>query len=262
VHRLLQVTSPLSPTVLREPGLVRRTEHTGSVSGSTFLSPRAIVVPVVSFRLLSDMSEDDGRSVLARCRRRRFRRGEVVFHDGDPGEALHLVAKGRFAVRVTTPLGDTAMLRVFRTGDYFGELAALERGPRTGTVLALEDGETLCLHHEELNELRAQQPAIDQAILAALAGEVRRLAGSLVEALYLPVERRLWRRLVDLADVYADGGAPVAVPFTQEELAQLAGTTRSTANRVLRAGETAGVVRVTRRRIEVVDLPAVRALAH
>jgi CRP/FNR family transcriptional regulator, cyclic AMP receptor protein len=217
---------------------------------------------VVSFRLLAGMSEDDRRSLLVRCRRRRFRRGEVVFHDGDPGETLHLVAKGRFAVRVTTPLGDTAMLRVFRTGDHFGELAALERGPRTGSVIALEDGETLSVHHEELNELRAAQPAIDRAILAALADEVRRLARALVEALYLPVERRLWRRLLDLAEVYADGGGPVTVPLTQEELAQLAGTTRSSANRVLRTGETDGVVRMTRRRIEVVDLPALRALGR
>jgi CRP/FNR family transcriptional regulator, cyclic AMP receptor protein len=219
-------------------------------------------VTVVSRQLLSGMSEEDRRSVLARCRRRRFRRGEVVFHDGDPGEALHLVAKGRFAVRVTTPLGDTAMLRVFRTGDYFGELAALERGPRTGTVVALEDGETLSLYHEELNELRAEQPGIDRAILSALADEVRRLSRVLVEALYLPVERRVWRRLVDLAEVYAEDGVAVTVPLTQEELAQLAGTTRSTANRVLRTGETAGVVRMTRRRIEVVDLPALRALGR
>ena len=95
--------------------------------------------------------------------------------------------------------------------------------------------------------------------MSALIGEVRRLAHALVEALYLPVDRRVWRRLVDLAEIYADGSASVTVPFTQEDLAQLAGTTRPSANKVLRAGEAAGIVRMTRGRIEVVDLEAVRA---
>jgi CRP/FNR family cyclic AMP-dependent transcriptional regulator len=214
---------------------------------------------VVSYQLLAGMPDEAQRSLLALCRRRHFRRGEVVFHDGDPGETLHFVAKGHFAVRVTTPLGDTSMLRVFQPGDCFGELAALEPAPRTGTVLALDDADTLSLSHSQLDELRALHPGVDRLLMAALTGEVRRLARALVEALYLPVDRRLWRRLVELAEIYADGGTTVTVPFTQEDLAQLAGTTRPSANRVLRAGEALGIVRMTRGRIEVVDVDAVRA---
>lgn len=219
----------------------------------------AKAVGVVGYRLLAGMSEEAQRSLLALCRRRRFKRGEVVFHDGDPGETLHLVARGHFAVRVTTTRGDTAMLRVFRPGDYFGELAVLQPAPRTGTVIALEDADTLSLAHAQLDELRARDPGIDRLLIDALVGEVRRLAGALVEALYLPVELRLWRRLVDLAEIYAEGDPTVMVPFTQEDLAQLAGTTRPTANRVLRIGEAAGVVRMTRGYIEVIDLVAARA---
>jgi CRP-like cAMP-binding protein len=205
------------------------------------------------------MSDEEQRALLTLCRRRRFSRGEIVFHDGDPGNTLHLVAKGHFAVKVTTPLGETAMLRVFRPGDWFGELAALEPAPRAGTVIALEDADTLSLSDEQLDELRARHPGVERLLIRALIGEIRRLAGALVEALYLPVERRVWRRLVELADIYADGDPPVTVPLTQEDLAQLAGTTRPTANRVLRAGEDVGIVRMTRGRIEVVDVDAARA---
>ena len=215
---------------------------------------------VVNYRLLAGMPDEAQRTLLALCRRRRFKHGEVVFHDGDPGESLHLVAKGHFAVRVTTPLGDTAMLRVFQPGDCFGELAALQPAPRAGTVVALEDADTMSLSHTQLDELRVLHPGVDRLLTTALIGEVRRLAGALVEALYLPVEQRVWRRLGDLAEIYADGGgARVTVPFTQEDLAQLAGTTRPSANKVLKAGEAVGIVRMTRGRIEVVDLDAVRA---
>ena len=57
------------------------------------------------------------------ARRRTFRRGEVVFHRDDLAESLHLIVKGRFAVRITTPLGETAMLDVIGPGEAFGELA-------------------------------------------------------------------------------------------------------------------------------------------
>lgn len=214
---------------------------------------------MVSYRLLAGMPDEAQRSLLALCRRRHFRQGEVVFHDGDPGESLHLVAKGHFAVRVTTPLGDTAMLRVFQPGDCFGELAALQPAPRAGTAVALEDADTMSLSHTQLDELRALHPGVDRLLTAALIGEVRRLAGALLEALYLPVDQRVWRRLVDLAEIYADGGPSATVPFTQEDLAQLAGTTRPTANKVLKAGEAVGIVRIARGRIEVVDLDGARA---
>jgi CRP-like cAMP-binding protein len=218
---------------------------------------------VVTYGLLTGMPEDAQRELFARCRRRRFKRGEVVFHDGDPGDTLHLVAKGHFAVRATTPMGDTAMLRVFRPGDCFGELAVIQPAPRAGTVVALEDGDTLSLTHVELDELRAMHPGVDQLLTLALIAEVRRLAAALVEALYLPVERRLWRRLVDLVEIYGgDGSATTTVPFTQEDLAQLAGTTRPTANKVLRAGESSGVVRMTRGRIEVLDIEAAKTLGR
>ena len=95
----------------------------------------------------------------------------------------------------------------------------------------------------------------------ALVTEVRRLSAALIEALYVPVERRVWLRLIDLVELYG-GDTPVVIPLTQDDIAQLAGTTRPTANRVLRAGEDHGVVQLGRSRIEVHDRAALQRLAH
>ena len=96
--------------------------------------------------ICSTCSTTRQRSELTRhSRRRRFKRNEVVFHDGDPGDTLHIVMKGHFAVRITTPLGDTATLRVVGPGDHFGELAVLAPAARTGSVVALDRAETLCV---------------------------------------------------------------------------------------------------------------------
>jgi CRP-like cAMP-binding protein len=211
---------------------------------------------------LLDMLDDaEQREVLAAARRRRFKRNEVVFHDGDPGDTLHLVVEGHFAIRITTPLGDQAMLRVFGPADYFGELAMLSAGPRCGSAISLDGGETLSVHRDDFDQLRAKRPKINELLTDALVAEVRRLSTALIEALYVPVERRIWLRLIDLADLYG-GDAPVVIPLTQDDVAQLAGTTRPSANRVLRAGEEQGVIQLSRGRIVVNDRSALRRIAH
>lgn len=211
--------------------------------------------------LLALLDDDEQRDVLTAARRRRFKRNEVVFHDGDPGDTLHLVVEGHFAIRITTPLGDQAMIRVFGPADYFGELAMLSSGPRRGSAISLDGGETLSLHREDFQRLRERRPKINELLTDALVAEVRRLSAALIEALYVPVERRVWLRLIDLVELYA-GDPPVVIPITQDDIAQLAGTTRPTANRVLRVGEEQSVLRLARGRIEVHDQAALRRLAR
>src|SRR4051812_31226583 len=100
----------------------------------------------MEWQLLSSLADDDRRTLLTMARRRRFRRNEVIFHEGDPGDAFHLISKGRVAVRVNTPLGETATLVILGPGEYFGEMAILSPAPRNATVVALEPVETMSLH--------------------------------------------------------------------------------------------------------------------
>ena len=62
--------------------------------------------------LLDCLDDDERRQLLSETTRRRFKRGEVLFHDGDPGDTLHLIDKGHVAIRTTTPLGDVATFAV------------------------------------------------------------------------------------------------------------------------------------------------------
>ena len=205
--------------------------------------------------ILSSLGEEARRHLLASTRRRRFARREVLFHEGDPGDTLHLIDKGRVAVRITTPLGDVATLSVLGSGECVGEMALLGSGHRGATVVALEKTETLSLHRDQFEELRRENPAVDRFLIDVLAAEVRRLDGQLMEALFLPVERRVLRRLVALtgiygSDTYSNGSE---IPLTQDDLASLAGTSRATVNRVLRQAEEAGWLSLGRGRIRIVD---------
>jgi CRP/FNR family transcriptional regulator, cyclic AMP receptor protein len=216
----------------------------------------------MEWALLNGVPEEVRRRVLAGARLRRFARGEVVFHEGDPGDTLHLIAKGRVAVRTTTALGDTATLAVLGAGDFFGELALLEERPRTASIVALEKTETLALHRDDFDEISRDHPSIYAFLAHVLGAQVRRLSGQVMDALYVPAEKRVLRRLGELARVYGDREGEVTIPLTQEDLATMAGTSRATVNRVLGDAEKAGFVNVGRMKISVVDRTALEKHAR
>jgi CRP-like cAMP-binding protein len=206
------------------------------------------------WKLLTSLTPDEERRVISQTQRRRFRRNEVVFHEGDPGDSLHLIAKGHVAVRRSTPLGEIATLVVLGPGDYFGELIFVSpESGRNATVVALDALETLSLHRDQLQTLRSQYPTIDRFLLDAMAQEIRRLSSLLSDAFYVPVDKRVWRRLLEVANTYGNDGPAQLVPLTQEDLASLAGTTRPSANKALRIAEEAGLITISRGEIRLLD---------
>jgi len=212
----------------------------------------------VEWDVLNGLSEDSVRILLTRSRRRRFARREVLFHAGDPAASVHLVAKGRVAIRVTSPLGDLVTLDLLVAGNVLGEMALLAPGGvRSATALALEPTETHMIDAEVFAQLRRDQPALTEVLVALLAARVRQLNERLLEALYVPADSRLLRRVLELADMYG-----AEIPLTQEDLAGLAGATRATVNRVLRREEKAGAVTLGRGRLVVVDREALARRAH
>lgn len=209
---------------------------------------------MTDFDLLRSLSDDERRHVLSTCTRRRFRKRDILCHEGDPGDCVHLIQSGRQIVRVTTPLGHTATLSLLGPGDSWGEQALLSpHARRTATVVAIEDTETLTLSREQLARLRRQQPQIDRFLTDTLAAQVRRLSAMVLEALYLPVDERVVRRLAHLARVYGGANALAEIRLTQDDLASMAGTTRATANKVLRELEDKRIVTLGRGTITVID---------
>ena len=201
--------------------------------------------------------------VLSAARPRHYSRGEVVFHEGDPGDTLHIIRSGRLAVRVSTDAGESATLRILRPGDAFGELSLLRPNAdhlRSATITALEPVETLVLPRAAFESLRVSHPQVERLLVSLLAERVDQLSQRLLEALYVGVERRVLRRLLELVDIYGDDGASTPViPLTQDDLAGLAGASRPTVNQVLQRLASQGVVLLRRGSILVTDPAELRS---
>lgn len=212
--------------------------------------------------VLASLPPDERRTLAAGLRRRAYRRDEVIVHQGDPANTLHLIAAGHASVRVTLPGGEFVVVGILGSGDAFGERALVgEPNSRGATVVALERCETLSLGRDEFERLRTAYPGVDRFLVDLLARRVDKLNTYLVETLFVPAERRVLRRLLELCELYPADGQGIVIPVTQETLASLAGTTRPTANQVLRRLVAGGMVTVSRSQIVVLNRAGLRQRA-
>jgi CRP/FNR family transcriptional regulator, cyclic AMP receptor protein len=214
--------------------------------------------------LLGPLSSVERSELLASARSRRFAREQVIFHEGDLADTVHLIRSGRAAVRVSSPAGDVVTLNILSAGDYFGELSLLRNARsrrRTATLVALEDLETLALSANAFHAVCDRYPKVERLLVAFLAQRVEELSHRLLEALYVSVDRRVYRRLVELAEIYRNADECIAIPLRQEHVADLAGATRPTVNQVLQKLSSQGIVELHRGRIDVLDVPALRRRA-
>jgi CRP/FNR family transcriptional regulator, cyclic AMP receptor protein len=172
------------------------------------------------------------------------------------------VARGRFVATIDSPVtGQAAAVNIFEPNSLFGELSLLGRTVRSATISALNAAETLELQRPDFEQLLADHPDIQRFLLVALAERVREMTTQLSEALFVPVEKRVRRRLVLLDEVARAAGEEWIV-LRQEDVATMAGTTRPTVNRVLRRAQVDGIIELARGRMRVQDRARLERLAH
>ena len=189
-----------------------------------------------------------------------FAKGEALFRAGDRGDTLYLLRKGHVAIRSSTPLGEIATFTILSPGDVLGEVALLDPSAiRSATAIALDDVEVRTTSREQFERLRLEHPEIDRFLLQLMNKTVRRLSDQLVEALFVPAEKRVLRRVLHLVQCYDAGTIPVTIPLTQDDVASLAGITRETANRILRVLQQEGILTIARGRIEVTEIDRLAA---
>jgi CRP/FNR family transcriptional regulator, cyclic AMP receptor protein len=206
---------------------------------------------------LFDDFDDAALEVVALpLRRRRFRKNEVIFHQGDPGDALHIVAAGAVKIVLPSAEGEEAIIATLRPGDFFGELALLDGAPRSATAVALESCETMALPRAAFHAVLDRDPGLRDALLAGLAHELRRLTSHVEELHFLDLAGRLAMRLVRLAREADKDSREVRLdwPYTQSDLASMIGGTRQSVNKLLSGLVDDGLVVIERDVLVITDV--------
>ena len=204
------------------------------------------------------------RELLARTMvPRKVRRGDLVFTQGGPGDALYVVARGSVLIHRTGRTGDRRAMTVIESPGAFGEIGLIDGGRRSASAEALEDTDLLALPRTEFLRLLAEEPRLVQGVLRELGRLVRRLTEQLTDATLLDLPARVAKTLVRLVEVRrsVDPEALPVISLSQGKVAELAGGSRQSVNGALSTLAQRGLIRIDGRRIIVLDMPGLRTRA-
>lgn len=192
-------------------------------------------------------------------------RGDIVFNQGDYGNALYVIQAGSIRISQVSEDGHELILIVLRSGDFFGEMSLLDGESRSATAIAGENSTLLKLNRSDFTRFLGQNPTAAVEMLRVLSLRLRRMDDVLQEAVFHSATVRIARRLLELLSIYGqevEGGQLLDVRLTQSELSEMVGTSRVTVNKELSEMESAGIIKRVRRQILVVDLSQLEELAE
>ncbi len=185
--------------------------------------------------LLKELQEEDLLRLATRAVTRRFRRGQVVFTEGETADTLLVVASGRLKVLTKADDGRDHVLNIVGPRETLGELNIVEGGTRSAGVEALEPSTALVLDRTAVWELVRERPAVAEQLIRALVAHVRRLTGANADLVFLDLPRRVAKLL--LLRMREAGRPMIELGLTQTEIASLLGGSRQSVNQALREFE-------------------------
>jgi len=211
---------------------------------------------VLSAPLFAEMDPENSRALIESMNPVAFARGDVLFHEGDPGDRLFVIRSGKIKLGRRSSDGRENLLSIQGPGEMFGELSLFDPGPRTATATVVADAELVELAHTDLVAWLELHPKVAKHLLKALAHRLRRTNEALADLVFSDVPGRVAKALLDLATRFGeptDEGVRVAHDLTQEELAQLVGASRETVNKALADFAARGWVRREGRAVVLLD---------
>src|SRR3954465_7100351 len=205
--------------------------------------------------LFSELSREELDRISRVSVARSFPAGVRVFHEGDHSDACYLVRTGDLRVTREHPDGRAISLATLGPRDIFGELAMLDGGTRSASIETLSDCELLALPANDMRRVIADHGEIAAKLIAALTRRLRETNERVARQSFQTVPSRVAGVLLQLTaeETVPDGRDGVTLKMNQIDLAQLAGTSRESVSRFLATLERAGVVRVGRGRVTIVE---------
>jgi len=179
--------------------------------------------------LFAGLDDDALATVVEAGRDLEYRRGDVLFREGDDPDELFVVVSGRIAIANKSIDGRESMVALMEEGDLFGEMGLFDGKGRSAEARALETSVVTAIHYDPVRSLYQEDPALLWRVVAMLAGRLRTMDAALADSVFLDVTGRTAKRLLGLAGEEDE----FSLPITQEELAGMVGASRERVNKAI-----------------------------
>lgn len=194
------------------------------------------------------LDEERRQRLGGRLARRRLASGTVLFHEGDQAGSAFVVEAGALLIESVTLDGSVVAFGLVGPGEIVGHQGLVGDRPRSATVRAVTGTELIEIDRSTFEHLRGADPAFDRLLVAMLDHRLRATTRFLYEMRGVDARERVRLVLERMRERYGSH-----VPLSQKVIAALAGTTRQTANEVLRELVDQGVVQLGRGQVVFLD---------
>ena len=208
-------------------------------------------VPIFSELHTSALSE-----VLSRMTTRSYNRNNMILMEDEFGDTFFIISKGSVKITRVSEEGREVILAMLGEGDFFGEMSLLDGETRSANSIALEDAEVLTLKRHDFLEMLEKYPKIAISLLAEMAGRIRK-SDQQIESLSLSdAQHRVGMTLLRLAEelgTIRKGVVEVRDLPYQQDIANMAGTSRETVSRMMRFLEEKDMIRRRGHSLSILD---------
>ena len=207
--------------------------------------------------IFSSLNEGELAELSKLAIERSFKPDEFVFWEGDASNYFYIVVEGRIKIVKYSSSGKEFIIAFFGSGEMFGEVAVFEGKPYPASAQAVADTKVLVIKKEDFLSFLATRPKVALGIINVLGGRLRDAQSRLKDLAGERVEQRLATTLLMLSSKLGP-----TLPFTRQEIANMAGTTTETAIRVTSQLRKRGIIRSVRGKIIILDETKLRLLSE
>jgi CRP/FNR family transcriptional regulator, cyclic AMP receptor protein len=210
--------------------------------------------------LFAKLGDAEIAELLTRARIQRHAAGTEIFAKGSPGESMMAVLHG--SVKITSPSSDgrEVVLNIIDAGEFFGEIALLDGGERSGYATALTDCELLIFYRRDFLPFLQRHPDVFVQLIEVLCQRLRNTSELVEDVAFVTLGSRVAKTLLRLVEHERAATKPVVLHVTQRELGNMVGGARESVNRQLQAWQKAGLIELGKGTIAIRDLTGLHRL--
>ncbi|RDH82300.1 MAG: Crp/Fnr family transcriptional regulator [endosymbiont of Galathealinum brachiosum] len=196
-----------------------------------------------NIQLFSALSSEQLHSLGKHFTVRRHPKNTILINEGDETNSLYIILEGRVKVYLNDDAGKEVVLNTQSKGEYFGEVSLFDDGPRSASVLALEDCQFAVLLKKDLIKAITDNPEISLAIIRGLTQRCRALSENVRSLALMDVYGRVARTLMEMAVEQENGIWLIDQPVTYNDLASRVGASSKMVSRIMQDLKKGGYIR-------------------
>jgi CRP/FNR family transcriptional regulator, cyclic AMP receptor protein len=213
--------------------------------------------------LFKPLSPNEIDTLLTFSRVERYPAGREIYAKGSAGDSMMAVLRGMVKMSSVSQDGKEIVLNIMNIGEIFGEIALIDGGERSADAVAMTECELLVLHRRDFMPILEKHADICILLLKMLCQRLRQTSEQVEDVLFRHLESRLAKALLHLAEsagMHGIDGSSTDLHISQRELGNIAGGSRESINKHLQSWHRAGLIRLGKNSIVILDLAAIERL--